>query len=535
MLHFNQQAYSSKRVPIYAQRGMVATSQPLAAQAGLDILKQGGNAIDAAIATAAALTVLEPTSNGIGSDAFALIWSNGKLHALNASGNAPQSMSVAAVRERGLDAIPMRGLLPVMVPGAPAAWATCVERFGRLPLHRVLQPAIDYATDGYPVSPVVARNWQKALDEFRRFRKKDEFSNWFQTFAPGGETPQAGAIWSSREMAESLRKIAQSNAEDFYRGELAEQIDRFSKKFQGFIRKSDLVAYHPTWVDPISVNYRGYDVWELPPNNQGMVTLMALGILNHFELTHKDSPETYHKMIEALKLAFVDGKHYITDPASMSNEVQLLLSQSHSLTRAQLIGYEALEPLPGSLPKGGTVYLATADAEGNMVSYIQSNFKGFGSGIVIPGTGISLQNRGYDFSLNEKDANCLKPGKKTYHTIMPGFLTKDGQAVGPFGVMGEYMQPQGQLQVVTNTIDFHLNPQAALDAPRWQWLAHKKVMVEHNFPVETARELAARGHEITLALDNNSFGRGQIIWRNEQTGVYVGGTESRADGAVAAW
>nr|WP_205007712.1 gamma-glutamyltransferase [Sporolactobacillus spathodeae] len=535
MLHFNQSCYQATRVPVYGRKGMVATAQPLAAQAGLEILKKGGNAIDAAIAAASALTVLEPTSNGIGSDAFALIWTKGKLHGLNASGNAPQALTVDALRKRGFDAVPMRGLEPVMVPGAPAAWAACVKKFGRLSLKEVMQPAVDYAANGYPVSPVVAHNWERAAVDFKKSLKGPEFANWFQTFAPEGHTPQAGEMWQSKEMAETLRKIAESDAEEFYRGELAERIDRFSKQFQGFIAKEDMANYHPQWIDPISVNYRGYDVWEMPPNGQGMVTLMALNILNHFELSHKDSPETYHKMIEALKLAFVDGKKYITDPNAMKNEVEQLLSRAHSLARAQLIGHEALQPIAGTLPKGGTVYLATADAEGNMVSYIQSNFKGFGSGIVIPKTGISLQNRGFDFSLDERDANCLAPGKKTYHTIMPGFLTKNGQPVGPFGVMGEYMQPQGQLQVVTNTIDFHLNPQAALDAPRWQWTHDKKVMVETDFPIAVAQELARRGHDMSMALDRNSFGRGQIIWRNNETGVLVGGTESRADGVVAAW
>jgi gamma-glutamyltranspeptidase/glutathione hydrolase len=534
MMNFNHRYDDGKHVPIYAKRGMVATSQPLGAQAGLDILKKGGNAIDAAIATAACMTVLEPTSNGIGSDAFAIIWTKGKLHGLNASGNAPMLMSVEALQKRGLSKVPKYGLEPVMVPGAPAAWAECIRRFGKLSLKEVMQPAIDYARSGYPVSEVVAKNWKTAFEMYATL-EGPEFENWFKTFAPEGRAPRAGELWKSEEMAYSLSEIAKSNAEAFYRGELAEKIDHFSRKFDGFIRKEDLHNYHAEWVEPISVNYRGYDVWELPPNGQGLVTLIALKILNQLEISYKELPDTYHKLIESLKLAFTDGKKYITDPRYMHDEVAQLLSEAHSLDRAQLIGETAIHPKAGSLPKGGTVYLATADEEGNMVSYIQSNFKGFGSGIVIPGTGISLQNRGFDFSLNKEDANCLYPGKKSYHTIIPGFLTKNGRPVGPFGVMGEYMQPQGQLQVVTNSIDFHMNPQAALDAPRWQWISDKKVLVEPDFPIDITHELAGRGHEMTLALDSNSFGRGQIIWRDQETGVLVGGTESRADGIVAAW
>ncbi|MFT8363931.1 MAG: gamma-glutamyltransferase family protein [Sporolactobacillus sp.] len=535
MFDYTDYPYASIRIPTFSSKGMIATSQPLAAQAGLEILKMGGNAIDAAIATAACLTVVEPTSNGIGSDAFALIWTKGKLHGLNASGVAPQSMTLQAFKERGMTSIPMRGLEPVMVPGAPAAWAECVRQFGRLSLEKVMQPAISYAESGYPVSPVVAQNWGLAFNDFKQHLQGPEFNNWFSTFAPNGHAPQAGEIWRSQEMAETLRKIAESDAEEFYRGELAGQIDYFSKQFQGFISKEDLSSYHPQWTNPISVDYRGYTIWEMPPNGQGMVTLMALNILNNMELSDREDPETYHKLIEALKLSFSDGKKYITDPRKMANQAEQLLSRAYSLTRIQQIGYEALQPASGTLPKGGTVYLSTADADGNMVSFIQSNFKGFGSGIVIPGTGISLQNRGFDFSLSESDANCLAPGKKTYHTIMPGFITKGNLPIGPFGVMGEYMQPQGQLQVVTNLIDFHLNPQAALDAPRWQWLHDKKIIVERDFPSKVVTELVQRGHEMTYASSNGSFGRGQIIWRNNKTGVLIGGTESRADGCVAAW
>ncbi|MCO7176331.1 gamma-glutamyltransferase family protein [Sporolactobacillus kofuensis] len=514
---------------------MVATAQPLAAQAGLEILKKGGNAIDAAIATAACLTVVEPTSNGIGSDAFALIWTKGKLHGLNASGVAPQSISIDAVKQRGYKEMPVHGFEPVMVPGAPAAWAACSSRFGRLPLSEVLKPAIDYAESGYPLAPGLAKFWRIAYRKFKKSFHEQMFEPWFETFAPEGRPPRAGEMWSSPDHAKTLRLIADTQAEAFYRGEIAEKIDRFSKENGGFIRKSDLESYHPEWVDPVSINYKGYDVWELPPNGQGIVALIALNILKNLDFPNTDSVDTYHKQIEALKLAFSDGKKYITDPRSMNDEVSKLLSEDYARDRSKHIGESAIEPQPGSLPKGGTVYLATADGEGNMVSFIQSNYMGFGSGLVVPGTGIALQNRGHTFSLDTKDANALAPGKKTYHTIIPGFLSKDGQPVGPFGVMGGYMQPQGHLQVITNTIDFQLNPQAAIDAPRWQWMSGKTIKVESTFPNHIAQALERRGHDIEVALDSGSFGRGQIIWRNSETGVLVGGTESRADGVVAAW
>ena len=527
--------YASQRTTTFAKNGMVATSQPLAAQAGLDILKKGGNAIDAAIATAACLTVVEPTSNGIGGDAFALVWTKGELHGLNGSGPAPKSISIDAVKEKGHESMPTFGLIPVTVPGVPGAWAELSRRFGKLPLTEVLQPAIDYAEKGYPLSPVLAKYWNVAYNKFKEMFTTDEYKPWFDTFAPEGKAPQAGEVWKSQGHADTLRSIAETNAESFYQGELADKIDQFSKEHGGFISKEDLVDYKPEWVQPIKVNYRGYDVWEIPPNGQGIVALMALNMMKGYELTEKESVETYHKQIETMKLAFADGKKYVTDPEKMSVSSEQLLSEEFAQTRRNLIGDVALTPEPGTPPSGGTVYLATADGEGNMVSFIQSNYMGFGSGIVIPGTGIGLQNRGHDFSLDPDHENSLEPGKKTYHTIIPGFLTKDNEAVGPFGVMGGYMQPQGHAQVVMNTVDFNLNPQAALDAARWQWMEGKKVLVEPNFPSHIAQALARKGHQIQVALDGGGFGRGQIIWRDPKTGVLAGGTESRTDGAVAAW
>ncbi|MCH1625167.1 gamma-glutamyltransferase family protein [Fredinandcohnia quinoae] len=527
--------YTSNRLATFARNGMVATSQPLAAQAGLDILKRGGNAIDAAIATAACLTVVEPTSNGIGGDAFALVWVNGQLHGLNASGTAPKNISIEALKERGYESIPKYGLIPVTVPGVPAAWAELSKRFGKLPLTDVLQPAIEYAQNGFPLSPILGKYWKGAYNNYKKNLIGEEFASWFETYAPNGRPPEIGELWRSEDHARTLQSIAETNAESFYRGELADKIISYIEQYDGFLSAEDLANYKPEWVEPISVNYRGYDVWEIPPNGQGLVALMALKMLDGFELTEKESVETYHKQIEAMKLAFADGKTYITDPKEMSRSVEQLMSEKYMNERRSLIGNEALMPEPGTPPSGGTVYLATADEEGNMVSFIQSNYFGFGSGNVVPGTGIGLQNRGFDFSMDPTHENALRPGKKPFHTIIPGFLTKNGEAVGPFGVMGGFMQPQGHVQVVMNTVDFHLNPQAALDAPRWQWVEGKKIHVEHSFPQHIAQALSRKGHDIQVALDSGGFGRGQMIWRNPNTGVLIGGTEHRTDGAIAAY
>ncbi|WP_172899675.1 gamma-glutamyltransferase family protein [Effusibacillus lacus] len=513
---------------------MVATSQPLAAQAGLEILRKGGNAIDAAIATAAALTVVEPASNGIGGDAFALVWTKGKLHGLNSSGPAPKSISIEALKKAGVEEIPKYGLIPVTVPGAPAAWAELSAKFGKLPLTEVLRPAIEYAENGYPLTPVLGQNWARAYKTYSKHLKGDEFKGWFDTFTPEGKVPQIGEVWRSPDHARTLQSIAETKAESFYRGELAEKIDQFFKKFGGYLTAQDLAAYKPEWVNPISANYRGYDVWEIPPNGHGLVALMALNILKGFDFPERDTVDTYHKQIEAIKLAFADGKKYITDPRKMSVRVEDLLSDAYAEERRRLIGKEALQPETGEPPRGGTVYLCTADGEGNMVSFIQSNYMGFGSGLVVPDTGIALHNRGHNFTLDETHDNRLEPGKKPYHTIIPGFLTKDGKPVGPFGVMGGFMQPQGHVQVVMNTVDFHLNPQAALDAPRWQWMQGKTVQIEQTTPAHIVESLARLGHDVQWAVGSGGFGRGQIIWRQEN-GVLVGGTEPRTDGQVAAW
>ena len=526
--------YPSRRMVAYARRGMVATTQPLAAQAGLDMLKRGGNAIDAAVAAAACLTVVEPNSNSIGGDSFALVWSGGKLHGLNASGPSPASISRERVLEAGYDKMPTYGLLPVTVPGTPASWAALSGRFGRLSLKEALQPAIDYAESGYAVSPVIAKYWQLGCEQIRA-QNSALFEPWMATFAPQGRAPAAGEVWRSADHARTLREIAETGAESFYRGDLAARIDAFFRKHGGDLTKEDLAAYRPEWVEPIRVRYRGYDVWEIPPNGQGLVALIALNILQGMEFSAKDTTATYHQQIEAVKLAYVDGLKHITDPRMMRIAVEQLLSEDYARTRRELIGERALLPLAGEPPAGGTVYLAAADGEGNMVSFIQSHSGDFGSGIVVPGTGVCMQNRGAGFSLDPEHINVLAPGKKSYHTIIPGFLTKDGQAVGPFGVMCGSIQPQAHVQIVMNAVDFHLNPQAALDAPRWRWLREKAIEVEPQFPDAIAQALERRGHVVTRALDSGMFGRGQIIWRDAATGVLAGGTEPRADSQIASW
>lgn len=527
--------YPISQKPVYAKNGMVATSQPLAAQAGLDILKQGGNAIDAAIATAACLTVVEPTSNGIGGDAFALVWTKGKLHGLNGSGKSAKSVSIESIKEKGYDGIPTHGWIPVTVPGAPGTWAELSNKFGKLPLTKVLEPAIMYAREGYPVSPTLGKYWNNAYRIFKEKLTDTVFESWFSTFAPNGRAPKVGEIWSSEDHAKTLQEIAETNGKSFYQGNLAEKIAAFSRENGGFLTEEDLAEFEPEWVEPIKINYRGYDVWEIPPNGQGIVALQALNILKGFEFAAKDAVSTYHKQIEAIKLAYADGIKHVTEKGHMKVPAESLLSDAYAEQRRNLIGEEALFPEAGDPAASGTVYLAAADNEGNMVSFIQSNYMGFGSGLVVPGTGIALQNRGHNFSMDANHVNAISGGKRSFHTIIPGFLTKGDQPVGPFGVMGGFMQPQGHVQVIMNTVDFGLNPQAALDAPRWQWIKDKNVDVEDRLPHHIAQELAAKGHNIHIQHEPNNFGRGQIIWRDPVSGVLVGGTESRTDGTVAAW
>lgn len=526
--------YPSRRSVVFGNCGMVATASQLAAGAGMDMLKAGGNAVDAAIATAICLTVVEPVSNGIGSDAFAIIWMKDHLYGLNSSGFAPGAISADIVRGMGHTEMPIRGWLPVTVPGAPAAWRELSRRFGRLPFRKLFEPAIGYARYGYAISPFVAHEWEQERKALSVYAEDPAFSGWFDTFLNAGRAPRPGEIVRLKDHADTLEEIAESETAALYAGCIADIIDAFARETGGYLRKEDLSAWNPEWVDPVSINYRGYDVWELPPNGHGIVPLMALNILKGYDFTERDTVETLHRQFEAMKLAYADGKKYITEPSCMTRTVEELLSDRYAEERRSLIGETAREPEAGDPRCGGTVYLSTADGEGNMVSFIQSNYNYFGSGIVIPGTGIALQDRGANFSLDENHDNCLAPRKRTYHTIIPGFLTKEGRAVGLFGVMGGFMQPQGHLQVITNTLDFGMNPQEALDCPRWQWVGGKSFQVERGFDPYLVEQLRKRGHDIIIKDDLQGFGRGEMIWRNEE-GVLMGATEPRADGTVAVW
>ncbi len=533
MFDFYHQPYRASRYPVLARNGMVCTGNNLAAAAGLQMLREGGNAVDAAIATAAALTVVEPTANGIGSDAFAIVWFQDRMYGLNSSGRAPMALSREALAKQGISSMPACGWTPVTVPGAPKAWVELNRRFGRLPLTQVLAPAVSYARDGYPVAPETARMWKRALRSYQNQPDGSFLEEWFRTFAPEGKAPEPGQVVTLPHHADTLEKIAQTQGDALYGGQLAQQMEEDSLAHGGYIRQSDLAAHQAEWVDPVSVRYHGYDVWELPPNGQGIVALMALNILKEFQFPERNEA-LFHHQFEAIKMAFADGMHHITDPRYMKTDIQDLLDPEFGRQRARQITESAQAPTVHNPYKSGTVYLCAADGEGNMISYIQSNYMGFGSGVVVKDTGISLQNRGHDFSLDPSHVNALEPGKKTYHTIIPGFLTKDGKALGPFGVMGGYMQPQGHVQVAMNLIDFHLNPQQALDAPRWQWIRDKEFHVEHGFDANIVRRLQERGHQIQVDLDPASFGRGQMILRMEN-GTLVGGGESRTDSGIASW
>lgn len=529
------QPYQLSRYSVAAGNGMVCSSSALASSAGLEILKKGGNAVDAAIAAAAVLCVVEPVSNGLGGDAFAIVWMKDRMYGLNASGCSPEGISVEEVQRRGYREMPKRGWIPVTVPGEPKAWAALSRRFGRLKLSEVLEPAVMYAQQGFPVSAAVAFLWDKYVKkDSRDFGKDRAFDEWYRMFTKDGKPYEFGEIVKFPSLARSLRLIGETNGDAFYHGEIADKIDAQSRRDGGFLTKSDLEKYEVQWVEPISVNYRGVDVWEIPPNGQGIVTLMALNILKNFDIAGMKPEEISHLQFEAIKMAFADALATVTDPADMRTDYHTYLSEDYGKRRSAEIGFTARLPKTAEPPKSGTVYLCTADGEGNMVSYIQSNYMDFGSGIVIEDYGVSLQNRGFDFSLDPENINVLIPGKKCYHTIIPGFLTENGRPIGPFGVMGGYMQPQGHLQVVMNLLDFHLNPQMCLDAPRWQWKEGLLFKVEPGFDPEWVEAMRRRGHQIEAAKNRFSFGRAEMIVRMEN-GIYVGATESRTDGCCAGY
>ncbi|MER1968432.1 gamma-glutamyltransferase family protein [Castellaniella sp. GW247-6E4] len=514
-------------MPVLASNA-VATSQPLAAQAGLRMLLLGGNAVDAALAAAIALTVVEPTMNGIGGDAFVLVWDQGRLHGLNASGRAPATWTPD--RFAGRDAMPLIGWDTVTVPGQVAGWADLSRRFGKLPFSDLFTPAIAYAENGYYVSPVIARQWAEQVEVL------GSQPGFAQAFLRDGKAPRAGEQWRFPAQARTLERIAQTMGRDFYEGELADRIAAFAQETGGALRRADLVAHVNEWVEPISVPYRdGYVVHEIPPNGQGIAALMALGMLDTLEPARglDDAARLFHLPIEALKLAFADLYAYVGEPSAMGSMTADLLQPDYLARRARLIDPgRAGGPTPGIPRNSGTVYLTTADASGMMVSYIQSNYKGFGSGVVVPDTGIALHNRGRDFSLAAGHFNQVGPGKRPLHTIIPGFLSRRGQPVAGFGVMGGNMQAQGHVQVVQQLVDLQHNPQAALDAPRFRIQPGASITLESAVPTAVADALSALGHSVEVQpADSLDFGSGQIIQRREN-GAYVAGTDPRRDGVA---
>lgn len=508
------------------QRGAVATSQPLATLAGMQMFWAGGNAVDAAIATAIALTVVEPTSNGIGADAFALVWHDGQLHGLNASGRSPKAMTPDQFA--GMNQVPKLGWLSVTVPGAISAWKSLWERWGKLPFEQLFEPAIHYAEQGFPVSPETARAWKRAASRYLPLTQP-EFQPFKSVFFPGDRPPSPGEIWASPVHAATLRDIAQTTGESFYRGKLAEQIVNFSSVTGGLLTPADLTNHQADWVAPICTSYRGFTVWEMPPNTQGMATLVALNILEGYDLNRfsRESVESYHVQIEAMKLAFADTYAYVADSQYLQFPIEKLLDKLYAAQRKQSIHQIAIPLAEPGFSQGGTVYLATAD-QNFMVSLIQSNYYGFGSGVLIPNTGIALQNRASGFTLDPGHPNQVGAEKRSFHTIIPGFLTQENEPLAAFGVMGGSMQPQGHVQVVTNLVDYHLNPQAALDAPRWRFVQGNQVMLEQAVGRSILSGLSDRGHDIQLGAEGQHFGKGQIILK--QANTLIAASEPRADG-----
>jgi gamma-glutamyltranspeptidase/glutathione hydrolase len=514
--------YAWPRKPLLAQN-VVATTQPLAAQAGLQMLAAGGSAVDAILATAITLTLVEPVSNGIGSDAYAIVWDGSGLHGLNASGRSPAGWTPDYFA--GQQSMPVRGWNSVSVPGCVSAWVEMHKRWGKLPFEKVFERAIQYGRDGFLVSPTIAGQWAKQVPELK---SQPGFS---QYFLPDGRPPRPGERFRFPEHANVLEKISSSNGEAFYRGEFAEKLEAHAQKHGGMMRAGDMAAHKADWVEPLKMDYRGYTLHEIPPNGQGIVALMALGMLERFDLRALpvDSPQSVHLQIEAMKLAFADAWRYVGDIDYMKEgPPQSLLDRDYLRERAGLIDAKRAQNFgPGKPPKGGTVYLTAADASGMMVSFIQSNYMGFGSGVVVDG--ISLQNRGATFVLKPGHPNCVAPGKRPYQTIIPGFVTREGRPVMSFGVMGGTMQPQGHMQVMVRIADYDQSPQAACDGPRFRFVQGMDVSVEDGrFPASTLEELQRRGHRIVTIDDYNQFGSAQLIWKLD--GGYFAASDPRRDG-----
>ena len=530
--------YSSARLPVFA-RNIVSTSHPLAAQAGLRMMQQGGNAVDAAIAAAAAMTITEPVSNGLGSDAFCILWDGQKLHGLNASGPAPQAWTPDYFhRKYGSDAVnpPKRGWDSVTVPGAVSAWATMSERFGKLPFADLMAPAIEIAERGYLVPVVVQQKWAAATPLLQ------SLPGFAESFLPWGRAPNVGELFQFKAAAKGLRAIAQTKGRAFYEGEIAEALVRFSDQHGGAMTLKDLANYQAEWVEPIAQNYRGYTLHEIPPNGQGIAALIALGILENFDLASMkvDGVESQHLQIEAMKLAFADVYRYVADPKHMEVTSAQMLDPAYLKSRANLIDMKKAQNFNAGNPvKGGTIYLTAADENGMMVSFIQSNYMGFGSGVVEPSYGISLQNRGFGFSTDPKGlnpANLVAPGKRPFQTIIPAFLTQNGQPVMSYGVMGGNMQPQGHMQTLVRMLDYGQNPQTACDAPRWRYNEGMSINAEANMDANTVQGLNDLGHELEVINDSyQDFGAGQFIWRmgNPKVEGYVAASDPRRDGLAA--
>jgi gamma-glutamyltranspeptidase / glutathione hydrolase len=543
MTRFNwQNPYPTQRMPVFA-RNIVSTSHPLAAQAGLRMLWKGGNAVDAAIAAAAAITVVEPVSCGLGGDAFALVWDGSRLHGLNASGTAPAAWNVDYFRQRygeekGLAKNPMRGWDAATVPGVIAGWEALHAKFGSLPFADLMAPAIEIAERGHAVASIVTRKWKAAIPELQN---QPGFA---ATFMPHGRAPEVSERVRFPGHAATLRLIAEQGPRAFYEGRIAERIAAFSHECGGAMTFDDLRNYRADWVEPIGKAYRGYTVHEIPPNGQGIAALIALGILEQFDMGSLplDGVEAQHLQIEAMKLAFADVYRYVADPRSMDVTPEQMLDDAYLKSRAKLIDPNRATHFGFGMPRsGGTIYLSAVDERGMMVSFIQSNYMGFGSGVVVPGTGIALQNRGYGFSMDPASPNVVEGGKRPFHTIIPAFLTQqvDGrqEAVMSFGVMGGDMQPQGHLQTVVRMLDYGQQPQAACDAPRWKVNRDFTLDLESTFDPDTARALKELGHPIKSIDDPYmDFGSGQFIWkldRDDPERGYVAASDSRRDGLAA--
>lgn len=528
--------FESRRSTVMARNGMVATSQPLASMAGLRMMLQGGNAVDAAVATAAALAVVEPASTGMGGDVFALVWmeKEKQVRALNASGCSPKAASAEELLQRGLTMIPAESPFAVTVPGAVSGWEALLTTNGTMPMSEVLKPAITYASEGYPVSPIISSHWVVSEPKLAAHPSGNEL-------LLDGRAPRPGEVMRLPELARTLQTIADGGASAFYRGPLAERTARFVQELGGWLTTDDLAGYQADWVEPMFTDYRGVRCWQCPPNSQGINTLMALNLAEGFDLPAMgfQSADAFHHLVECVRIALADGLDHVTDPDSMKVSAQRLLSKTWADHRRSLISPEktmvSVPPAHGQVDSD-TVYITCVDGDGNACSLINSVYMGFGTGLVVPGTGVALHNRGASFSLNTEHVNALEPGKRPYHTLMPGMATREGELWLSYGVMGAMQQAQGHLQVLVDTIDFGLDPQSALDAPRFSVRFSEGVAIEETANPSVISDLAERGHRVLVGRPHGIFfGGGQVIERDPESGVLKGGSEPRLDGCAVGW